>query len=191
MSRALAVTPASCFAPPAALRALAVEVTDPQTACRVFGTLTRADLGQTLERALDDPSCRCGLVGDALVADLSLAENMHLRASCIGAASAAWLETELQALFAAAGAPIDPAWLDLLPGNAPALACLHARVGRALAADPDWLLVDADAWGDALLAPERFVQAFEARYPWRGVAWLSADAGRTQALRARLESAAS
>lgn len=190
MSRALAVTPASCFAPPAALRALAVEVTDPQPACQVFGTSTRAGLGQTLERALDDPSCRCSLVGDALVADLSLTENMHLQATCTGAATAAWLETELHALFDAAGAPIDPGWLDLLPGNAPPLACLQARVGRALAADPDWLLVDADAWGDALLAPERFMRAFAGRYPWRGVAWLSADDGRTQALMARLESAA-
>jgi hypothetical protein len=190
MSRVLSDTPISAFALPAALRALRAETPCPHPACRVFNVATRAALSQTFDHVLNDHECTSSLVGDALVADLSLADNIHFQAACCGAPQPVWLESELLALFSEAGASANPAWLSLFPGRAPPLACLQARVGRALASDPDWLLVDADAWTDDTLAPEHFTRAFLHRYPWRGLVWLSADTARADSLSTRLSECA-
>jgi len=186
MSRVLSDTPISVFDLPAALRVLPVETPCPHPACRVFSVATREDLMHAFDLALNDPACTSGLVDDTLIADLNLADNIHFQAACTGMPPVAWLETELYALFAEAGASGDPGWLALQPAQAPPLACLQARVGRALATDPEWLLVDADAWADGILAPEHFARAFLLRYPWRGMAWLSAEATRAGALNSRL-----
>jgi hypothetical protein len=140
----------------------------------------------SIDQACADRAACCRPVAGALLADLSLAENLRLESACTDRPPPAWLEDELEALFDAAGcAGALPAW-HLLPAGALPLDRLRTLVGRALAADPDWLLVDAEAWDDGLLAPERFAAAFLHRYPWRGLAWLCATPGRAEALRARL-----
>ena len=125
-------------------------------------------------------------VGGALLSDLSLQENLYLESALSTRSAPDWLWRDLGDLFAAAGAPIADDWAAVRPGQAAPLARWQARVGRALAADPDALLIDADAWPDDVVSPEGFSRAFLHCYPWRALAWCSADPKRVRGLRERL-----
>lgn len=154
--------------------------------CLVLGFATPEAKRQALDSACASRSARCAEAGGALLADLSLEANLNLAADCGRIPAAPWLPAELAALCGEAGMPGDAAWWRQRAASAPPLAHLHARLGRALAADPDWLLIDADAWPDELVAPEAFSRAFLRRHPWRGLAWLCAGPARSTALRTRL-----
>lgn len=144
---------------------------------------------RAVARFCADDRLVCRWVGGALLADLSLGENVLLASSFARGASPTWLGPELAALFEAAGCPLADDWAALPASSATPAALLQARVGRALAADPDWLLVDAQAWPDDVLNPERFTRAFRERYPWRGLAWLCDEPEGGCALQARLSGA--
>ncbi len=121
-----------------------------------------------------------------MLSDLSLQENLYLESALSFRSSPDWLWGELSDLFAAAGSPIVDDWAAIRAGEAAPLAQLQVRVGRALAADPDTLLIEADAWPADVVSPEGFSRAFLHCYPWRALAWCSADPGRVRGLRARL-----
>ncbi len=128
----------------------------------------------------------CRFVGGSLIADLSLAENIQLEPALSCSAVPVWLWSELNALFHAANSPIPDGWVGWLPAEATPVAQLQAQVGRALAADPDWFLIDAETWPDDVLSPERFTSAFQDRYPWRALTWHCASETRARDLHARL-----
>lgn len=126
--------------------------------------------------------------GGALIADLSLWDNLMLEPALVDPAAGADahpapagvlraellgdLQAEALALWAAAGCPADSGtWPHTLPGEADARALLQVRVGRAWMADPDVLVIDADHWDDAVLPRERFSRSFAARHPWRVLVW--------------------
>lgn len=111
-------------------------------------------------------------VGGALIADLDLRANLTLGIDCTERPTPAWLEGEIHDLFAKAGAPLGNDWLDVTPALATPLSRLATRVGRALAEEPDGLMIDAAAWDDTLIAPAIFERAYRARYPWRDLRWL-------------------
>jgi hypothetical protein len=134
--------------------------------------------------------------GGALIADLSLFDNLMLepaladpaaradapaaQAGVLRADQLGDLQAELRALWAAAGCPADSrTWPHTLPGQADARALLQVRVGRAWMADPDVLVLDADHWDDAVLPREHFSRSFAARHPWRVLVWAGvAEAGK-------------
>jgi hypothetical protein len=122
--------------------------------------------GQILSNENTDP-ITWAFVGGALIADLDLRANLTFAFACADAPVPDWLETELASLFKAAGTALAPGWAEALPAEANPLACLAARVGRALAADPEGLAIDAAAWPGDLIAPETFERAYRARYPWQ------------------------
>jgi hypothetical protein len=127
------------------------------------------------------------LAGGALIGDLSVADNLMLEPALLDGSRPVHLLPEIDALFRDAGLPVDWAAGSGTPaGAATQAARLQARVARALVADPDVLVVDADDWDDALLPPAAFTAAFRTRFPWRALVWATADTGRAAGLRARL-----
>jgi hypothetical protein len=127
-------------------------------------------------RAHADDALNWAFVGGALIADLDLRANLTFAFDCAAEPAPDWLATELASLFESAGASLAPGWADASPASAAPLACLAARVGRALAVDPEGLAIDAAAWPGDLIAPEMFERAFRARYPWRDLRWLERSA---------------
>ncbi len=125
--------------------------------------------------------------GGALIGDLSLADNLVLEPALADGSRPDPLLPEIDALFRRAGLPVDwPAWAATLAADAPASALLQARVGRALVADPDVLVIDAANWDGGLLAPETFSAAFVSTFPWRALVWATTNAAEARKLRARL-----
>lgn len=136
--------------------------------------------------ALASPVVR--LAGGALIGDLSLQDNLMLEPALDNGDLPAGLLPEIDALFTRAGCAIDwPGWATAMPGEATALALMQVRIGRALVADADVLLIDADGWDDALLAPLAISRSFSAQYPWRVLAWATHHAERAEVLRASLQ----
>ena len=128
------------------------------------------------------------LAGGALISDLSLQDNVMLEPALFDGAVPAYLWPEMDSLFALAGCAVDwPGWAATLPADAPEAALMQVRIGRALVADPDLLLLDAAQWNDECIAPLAFSRAFASRYPWRMLVWVTADAARADALRTILE----
>lgn len=128
------------------------------------------------------------MAGGALIGDLSLQDNLMLEPALNDGLLPAGLLPEIDALFTRAGCPIDwPGWAAAMPQEATPLALMQVRVGRALVADADVLLMDAGEWDDALLSPAQFSRSFSAQYPWRVLAWATHDAARAHSLRASLQ----
>jgi hypothetical protein len=140
------------------------------TATPLDSTCPSTARGEVRAHAGDAPNW--AFVGGALIADLDLRANLTLAYDCADAPAPSWLVTELAGLFETIGKPLDSDWAESMPADAAPLACLAVRVGRALAADPDGLTIDAAAWPGDLIAPETFERAYRARYPWRGLRWL-------------------
>ncbi len=135
--------------------------------------------------ALETPVVR--YAGGALIADLSLHDNLMLEAALSNGRLPLYLLPELDALFRNAGcAPERTLWAYTLGGQASAAELMQIRVGRALMPDPDLLLVDAAQWNDDLLAPLRFSQSFVAAYPWRTMVWACDQASRAEVLQTSL-----
>lgn len=146
----------------------------------------RAALLDAVNRFCADATPLCRYVGGSLLAELTLTENILLESALSRDAAPDWLWPELHALFAAAGCPLDSRWAARPAATAMPTARLQTQVGRALAADPDCLLIDAREWPDAVLSPEHFTRAFQERYPWRTLAWFCDTPERADALQARL-----
>lgn len=169
-----------------------------RNAVRLAGSLIELDVGgvhqvewpdaQALKQQLLELAARDAPVvryaGGALIADLSLQANLTLECALRPALRPAGLIGDLERLFAGAGCPLQRGpWHAVFPQQAGGPDLLQVRVGRALMADPDVLIVDADAWDDALLTRERFSQAFVARHPWRALVWARARTGPVPARR--------
>jgi hypothetical protein len=123
----------------------------------------------------------------APIQDLSLMDNLFIEAALERGVTPAWLWPELQRLFALASCPIDATWSTAMPAGMEPRTLIQLRVGRALAGDPDALLVDAAAWPDDVLSPARFSRAFMMQYPWRALVWATHDASRTHELRESMQ----
>ena len=135
---------------------------------------------------LESPVVR--LAGGALIGDLSLQDNLMLEPALADGVLPAGLLPEIDALFARTGCPIDwPGWTTALPQQATAVAIMQVRVGRALVADADVLLIDAAEWDDDLVSPSQFSCSFAAQYPWRVLAWATCDNTRAEGLRTSLQ----
>lgn len=135
---------------------------------------------------LESPVVR--LAGGALIGDLSLQDNLMLEPALAGGVLPAGLLPEIDSLFARAGCPVDwPGWTTALPSQATPLAVMQVRVGRALVADADVLLIDAAEWDDAMVSPAQFSRSFAAQYPWRVLAWATCDKLRAESLRISLQ----
>ena len=128
----------------------------------------------------DDPVVRWA--GGALIADLCLLDNLVLEPTLRQTTRPADLLPGVEALFAGAGCPLRrSAWQRILPERASELELLQVRVGRALMADPDVLVMSADTWVETLLAQDRFSQSFCIQFPWRALVWASAQPHRSAA----------
>ncbi len=128
------------------------------------------------------------LFSGALIADLSLHDNLTLEAALYDGSLPRHLVPEIDSLFDNAGCPVDwPAWASLFPDTATAEAVMQAKVGRALMADPDVLIIDAAEWDDSLLDVQRFSSSFTRQYPWRTLVWATHDMTRAGNLRAALK----
>jgi hypothetical protein len=128
------------------------------------------------------------LAGGALISDLSLQDNLMLEPALQDGPVPDHLLPEIDSLFAQAGCAIDwPGWAATLPADASEGALTQVRIGRALVADPDLLLLDAAPWNDGWMTPLAFSRAFSGRYPWRMLVWVTADPARAAALRTSLE----
>lgn len=128
------------------------------------------------------------LVSGALISDLCLQDNLTLEAALHDGSLPRHLLPEIDILFGNAGCPVNwPVWTSLFPDTAPTDAVMQARVGRALMADPDVLVIDAAQWDDTLLGAERFSQSFIRQYPWRTLVWATNDMNRASRLRAALK----
>lgn len=128
------------------------------------------------------------LAGGALLADLSLQDNLMLEPALRDGVLPAHLLPEIDSLLAQAGCPVDwPRWAAALPQDATALELLQVRIGRALVADPDLLIVDDAQWDHTLLPAARLSRSFANQYPWRMLVWATHDAARADALRASLQ----
>ncbi len=122
-----------------------------------------------------------------LIDDLSLQDNLMLEPSLYDGVLPIQLLPEIEALFEFTDCPVDgSAWAGTWPQAATRQALMQVRVGRALMADPDLLLIDASHWDDDLLHPLHFSQRFVTRYPWRTLVWATHDAVRADALREAL-----
>lgn len=64
---------------------------------------------------------------------------------------------------------------------------MQAKIGRALMADPDVLVMDAAQWDDALLGAQVFSRSFARQYPWRTLVWATHDVTRADNLRDALK----
>lgn len=128
------------------------------------------------------------LVSGPLIADLCLEDNLTLEAALYDGSLPQDLITEIDILFGSAGCPVAwAAWGSVFPDTAMADAVMQARVGRALMADPDVLIIDAAQWDDTLLDAKRFSQSFAKQYPWRTLVWATHETYRAVALRAGLQ----
>lgn len=145
------------------------------------------DMRREILAACAHPSPVVRFAGGALVEDLTLRDNVFLEPALDGGLLPDWLEADLHALFEAAGAPLEAGWSGIWPPDAAPRDVVQVRIGRALAADPDILLVDAVEWDDAVLGADRFTAAFLSRYPWRALAWVSHDDSRAHWLRESLQ----
>lgn len=147
-------------------------------------------LGQQL---LDLAACREPVVrfaGGALIADLPLQDNLTLECALRPAVRPQGLMADLERLFASAGCSLQRrSWHSTYPRQASPREQMQVRVGRALMAAPDVLIVDAHAWDDALLPRESFSQAFAAQYPWRALVWARTPAGNALPARSATVSA--
>ena len=122
--------------------------------------------------------------GGALIADLSLQDNLMLEAALYDGNLPQNLVPEMDTLFANANCHVDWAiWNNTLADTAPANAVMQAQVGRALMADPDVVVLDAAQWDEALLDAHRFSRCFTQQYPWRTLVWATTDMGRANGLR--------
>lgn len=128
------------------------------------------------------------LAGGALLADLSLQDNLMLEPALRDGVLPAHLLPEIDTLLADAGCPVDwPRWAATLPQDATPLELLQVRIGRALVADPDLLIVDCAQWDDALLPAAQLARSFASHYPWRMLVWATLDAAHADNLRASLQ----
>lgn len=128
------------------------------------------------------------LVSGALIADLTLKENLTLEAALCDGSLPRHLIPEIDSLFDNAACPVDwPAWVSMFPDTATPDAMMHAKVGRALMADPDVLVIDAAQWNDALISFQRFSRSFALQYPWRTLVWATCDLNQASSLRAALK----
>ncbi|MES2974647.1 MAG: hypothetical protein V4757_13615 [Pseudomonadota bacterium] len=128
------------------------------------------------------------VAGGALMADLSLQDNLMLEPALRDGVLPAHLLPEIDTLLAQAGCPVDwERWALALPQDATPLELAQVRIGRALMADPDLLLVDDAAWDHSLLPAAQLSRAFASRYPWRMLVWATHDAARADSLRACLQ----
>ena len=129
--------------------------------------------------------------GGALIVDLSLHDNLMLEpmvhpalvpggaAQPAGRAARGGRLASLERLFAEAGCPLQHAsWRSRWAPAASPRELLQVRVGRAWMADLDVLVVDAEAWNDAVLPRQRFSRSFVALHPWRVLVWASAGPGQ-------------
>lgn len=140
---------------------------------------------QTLDQRLD---ITVRMVGGTLIADLNLQDNLTLEAALDDGSLPRHLIPEIDSLFVNAGCPVDwPAWGGMFPDTATADAVMQAKVGRALMADPDVLVIDAAQWDDALLDVLRFSRSFTQQYPWRTLVWATHDTDRASTLRDALQ----
>lgn len=136
--------------------------------------------------ALQAPVVR--YAGGALIADLSLQDNLMLEPALSNGQLPLHLLPEMDVLFKNAGCPLDRSlWARKLADQASASELMQIRVGRALMLDPDLLLVDAAQWNDDLLAPRRFSESFVAAYPWRTLVWACDRASRADVLQTSLQ----
>lgn len=123
-----------------------------------------------------------------LIGDLSLQDNMMLEPSLHDGLWPMQLLPEIEALFASTDLPIDwSAWAGTWPQAATRQALMQVRVGRALMADPDLLVIDATHWDDDLLDPTYFSHRFVTQHPWRTLVWATHDSARADALREILQ----
>lgn len=128
------------------------------------------------------------LVSGTLIADLCLQDNLTLEAALCDGSLPRHLIPEIDSLFASAGCPVDwPAWASMFPDTAAADAVMQAKIGRALMADPDVLVIDAAQWDDALLGAQAFSRSFARQYPWRTLVWATHDVNRADSLRDALK----
>ena len=134
------------------------------------------------------PDITIRLVGGALIADLNLYDNLTLEAALGDGSLPRHLIPEMDSLLTSAGCPVDwAAWESMFPDTATADAVMQAKVGRALMADPDVLVIDAAEWDDALLSAQRFSHSYTQQYPWRGLVWATHDMNLAIALRGALK----
>lgn len=123
-----------------------------------------------------------------LIDDLSLQDNLMLESSLHDGRPPMQLLPEIKAFFEFTDSPLDwAAWAGTWPQAATQQELMQVRVGRALMADPDLLLIDASHWDDDLLHPLYFSQRFVTRYPWRTLVWATHDVTRADALRDLLD----
>jgi hypothetical protein len=144
-------------------------------------------LANELEAADPVGSLVIRYVGGALIGDLSLKDNLMLEASLLGGSLPEHMLPEIDTLFEHAGYPVDWPRLDLLfPESADGLSALQVRIGRALLADPDLLLVNAAEWDEELISCSHFSHSFKAQYPWRSLVWAAPDEAYAERLRESL-----
>ncbi|MBC7609198.1 MAG: hypothetical protein H7228_06405 [Polaromonas sp.] len=125
--------------------------------------------------------------GGTLINDLSLQDNLMLEPALHDGVLPGQLLPEIGALFAAIDRPIRwSSWATTWPDAASLQALMQVRIGRALVADPDLLLIDATQWDDGLLQPACFSRCFIAQHPWRTLVWATHDAARANVLREAL-----
>ncbi len=135
---------------------------------------------------LDSPVVR--YAAGTLIDDLSLQENLMLESALHDGLLPMQLLPEIESLFELTDWPIIwSAWAGTWPQGATLQALMQVRVGRALMADPDLLLMDATHWDDELLHPLYFSQRFVTQYPWRTLVWATHDKARADALREALD----
>lgn len=127
-------------------------------------------------------------VGGSLIADLCLHDNLILESALDDGSLSRHLLPEIDILFGNAGCPVNwPVWTELFPDTAPRDAVLQVRVGRALMADPDVLIIDAAQWDESLLSSQQFSRSFTMQYPWRTLVWATHDKARASSLQSVLK----
>lgn len=126
--------------------------------------------------------------GGALIADLSLQDNLMAEPALQDGRLPTQLMPEIETLFRTADCPLASAtWPGTFPEQADARSVMQVQVGRAMVADPDLLVMDATRWDDFVLSPLRFSQSFVTQFPWRTLIWATHDTGRADKLRVLLE----
>lgn len=128
------------------------------------------------------------LVSGALIADLSLQDNLTLEAALFDGSLPRHLIPEIDSLFDKAACPVDrSAWANVFPDTATPNEVMQAKVGRALMADPDVLVIDAKQWDETLLSAQRLSESFALQFPWRTLVWATHEVNRASSLRAALK----